>query len=142
MKIIRWMGAFRNGGTLSDSLSWELDPTQADVEVAAEPLQKNERSEIRFCRIGLLLKRSSVIKMFSGDCWSERNEEGTLVKTRNPRRAYSRHQECWCRKEYAALVVRDRGNINKKSWKIIQWFSKKYNLPILEMDRNWKEVGM
>lgn len=88
---VRWLGAFRKGnGNMLDSIRFEIN-SQADRESACE--QFKGVSEVR-ATIGLLVNPKNIIKSYRGDCWSE-YDGNKLYKTRNPRRAKSKHNESW-----------------------------------------------
>lgn len=131
--IVRWLGAFGKGADLKSSLYWELAINHE--EVAAEPLHgfyvKNGdldyASSIDHAKVGLILKRSSLIKKFNGDCWSIKQDH-KLVKTRNPR-ASTAHNEAWVRPDYVAIII--KGPISEGAFIIIEEMAAQFNLPIL-----------
>ena len=89
--FVRWLGAFRKGdGNLLDSIRFEVS-SQADRESACE--QFKGVSEVH-ATVGLLVNPKNINKSFKGDCWSE-YDGNSLKKTRNPRRARSKHNESW-----------------------------------------------
>lgn len=135
MKVVRWMGAFgRSDHSLYAALSFEL--ASCNREVAAEPIK--HRSYIDHARVGLLVSRKAVKKVFSGDVWSQ-NENGKLVKTRKP---IGNHSEAFCSPDYVAIVVKGNNNFSLEILADIKKISKEYKLPIIYFDNNgnWKEV--
>lgn len=151
-KFVRWLGAFRNGGSLHGSLDFELNRNSTD-EVAVEPFYK--KSRVAHARVGLLVDKKAIVKEFSGDCWSEPTEEGKLQKTRNPREAKSTHREAWANPHYVGVVIKGRKgstgygsgynprnegfhNLPKKVRSTIKWYADLYNLPVYNLDVNGK----
>ena len=132
MKAIRWLGAFRKeSGSLIDSFIFELTQTQRE-EVAAEAIDK--KSLIEQARVGLLVKRSAIVKVFSADCWSEYSNK-KLYKTRNPRLATGDHREIWCRPDYVAIVVKDWDHLKKRVKQPVRYIADRFELPILELKK-------
>jgi hypothetical protein len=129
--VIRWMGAFRKGGsTLHQSLSYELgDPCR---EVAGEHILDD--SKIAHVKVGLLVHPSAVIRTFTGDCWSE-PEDGILVKGRNPRTArWSHHREAFCLAKYTAIVIKvPLAELTKEVRGAILFHARKSKLPVLHL---------
>lgn len=148
MKVVRWLGSYGKANSLHASLQWELGQSVRQ-ELAAEPIE-GCTSGIPQSKIGLLAARTAVIKIFNGDCWSilvpfPSAEDGDLAgaslkKTRNPR-CSTLHREAWIRPEYRAIVVKGWNNIRPSTQKTLRWFAEMYHLPILDMNREWKEVG-
>lgn len=134
MKVVRWLGAFGNAGSLHEALGWEL--SSAARELAAEPLSGGE-SKISHAKVGLLAKSIAVIKIFDGDCWSV-NRDGRLVKTRNPRSTKCQHKEAWIRPDYAAIVI--KGQVSAQSLRTVKWFGDLYQLPILRLKKGGELV--
>lgn len=58
---IRWMGAFRKNGSLSEAIIYELT---RNTNVACEQLQKG-KSFVNFARVGLLIDPKAVYKRYS-----------------------------------------------------------------------------
>lgn len=133
--IVRWLGAFRKEYTLHQSLQFEL--TRVD-ERAAERIPKGSKISLVGASLGLLFQPKDAIKHFTGDCWSEYNEEGKLVKTRNPRRAGSGHTESWVVGHPVAIVIKGNGsnpnfgyeNLRRKTQKTIAYFAARYALKV------------
>jgi len=136
--IIRWLGAFRHKGSLSDSLKWELEQTDTSA-VAAEKLVRG-RSEIKKARVGLLVKNSAVLRRYYSDVWSKYNDKGKLVKTRREGKAYSRHAECWVSPSYIGIVV--KGTISPRVLRECVKASKKYGLDMLRLTRDGRLIAM
>lgn len=103
--VIRWLGAFRKKGSITESLSWELSQSSVSA-LAAERLSKG-KSAIRHAKVGLLVKNSAVLRKYRSDVWSE-YRGNKLIKTRKEGCAYSDHTECWVRPDYIAVVVKGR----------------------------------
>ena len=136
MKVVRWLGAFGRGESIHAALLWELTQTER-CELAAEPCLPNE-SGIR-SRVGLLVKRSAVVKRFNGDCWSI-VEGASLKKTRNPR-CSPWHREVWVRPEYTAIVCKDWHTLSSQVRRTVAWFARAHRLPVLSFE-NFKEVTL
>ena len=124
--IIRWLGAFAKGGTLAESIQYEINRSATD-EVAAEYI-KEGLSEIRHARVGLLVASKALIKRFNGDCYSVL-ENGKLVKTRNPKDTGSQHIECWVNPIYKGIVV--KGKISKSAFMTIRHIAGINNIPVM-----------
>lgn len=139
--IVRWLGAFRKGaGNLHDSLLAELTG-QVGFELAAEPLQHGKSFVPG--NVGLLAKRSALVKKFTGDVWSERHPAGNLEKTRRPAQAKSRHEEAWIRPDFAGIVVVDWGNLGGQTRKTVEYFAKRFEIPVFQLQKGkLKEVDM
>ena len=101
--IIRWLGAFGKSGDLQNSLDFE-STRQLSNEVAAEPISGNQ-GHITHARIGLLVANSAIIKLFNGDCFSVKTENGQLKKTRNPRESLC-DSEAWVHPVYLGIVIK------------------------------------
>jgi len=142
MKLVRWLGAFRDDGhSFEESLVWELTQTER-LEVAAEPIRRGEGSSIRGVRVGLLVRSRALVKAFRGDCWSEEAAGGRLFKTRNPRHG-GPHLESWVRPDFAGIVI--KGNPRRfPRWlrRTIARVAARFGLPIyqLDWDGNLREV--
>jgi hypothetical protein len=130
MKVVRWLGAYRKNGSLASSLQWELNSNSR--ECAAEPLVDG-KSAIYHAKIGLLVRRTAIIKVFHGDCWSL-VDGGKLRKNRNPRWS-TRHREAWVRPDYIAIVVKDWGHLRGSARKTLEYFGDIYGLPILRLKK-------
>ena len=130
MKAIRWLGAFRKGSaSLLDSLIWELTQNERS-EVAAEAIK--QQSLIEQSRVGLLVKRSAIKKVFTGDCWSEYQGK-TLVKNRNPKIASGLHKEIWCTPEYVGIVVKEWDHLKKQVRQPVRYIADRFKLQIYEL---------
>lgn len=142
MKVVRWIGAFAKRGTLAESLSYEFSRPATD-EVCAE--RYCGRSVIEHARVGLLVKRTAVVKRFTGDCYSVADETGRLHKTRNPRHAGSHHTEVWCNPVYVAVVLDEfnapAGLLSRKTYAEIYGFAAKNKIKVLVIDQygNWED---
>jgi len=132
MKAIRWLGAFRKSSkSLNESLVYELSRPATD-EVAAEPL--DDEPSVVAAKVGLLIEKGAIKKVFNGDCWSEYGDDGRLYKTRNPRRAWSNHREVWASPQYTGIVLKGK-DLPKRTTKTIIWVSEQYGLPIYKLDK-------
>jgi len=130
MKVVRWLGAFKKESNLYSSLKWELEQKER-FELAAEPLV-NGISAIHHSKIGLLVKRTAILKVFKGDCFSVKvGDTGKLKKTRNPRSAYSEHREAWVKPYYVGIVIQGWGYLRPHVKKTLLWFAETYSLKIL-----------
>ena len=124
VNIVRWLGAFRKGGSLHNSLKWELKENRR--EVAAEVLVGGQSHVQAY--IGLRIARGAVRKVFRGDVWSEVTARGTSLKmTRSPS-SFSDHTEAFCKPLFTAIVL--KGKVSKKAFKTVLWWSKAMDLPI------------
>jgi len=127
------MGAFRKkSSSLHSSLQFEL--SQATKEVACEYI-KNGVSEIAHANVGLMVKNTAIVKKFNGDCWSVRNSQGLLEKTRNPRHSGSLHAEAWAKPHYVAIVLKKYQCLKKSTIKTVVFWAKEKKMPILELKR-------
>lgn len=132
--IVRWLGAFRGHEyTLFESLKFEATRPTSD-EVAAEKFAGNSHIGDA-APVGLLIKNSAILKQFSGDCFSLYNENGSLYKTRNPRKAGSEHKEVFANALYTAIVVCGDGlhRLTQQDKKSIKLASKVFNLPVFKL---------
>ena len=136
--IIRWLGAFRHKGSLSDSLKWELEQAETSA-LAAEKLYRG-RSEIRKARVGLLVKNAAVLRRYYSDVWSKYNDKGKLVKTRHEGKAYSQHAECWVSPSYVGIVV--KGTISPRAMRACVKASKQYGLDMLRLTRDGRLIAI
>ena len=100
---IRWMGAFRKNGSLSESIMYELTRT---TDVACEQLQAGV-SFVDRARVGLLVDPKAVYKRFFGDVWSEYTPDGKLYTTRKGYETNSRHKESFARPVYTGIVIKN-----------------------------------
>lgn len=100
---IRWMGAFRKNGSLSEAIAYELTRT---TDVACEQLQKGI-SFVDHARVGLLVDPKAVYKRYSGDVWSEYDVAGNLSATRKGYQTNSRHRESFAKPVYTGLVIKN-----------------------------------
>lgn len=100
---IRWMGAFRKNGSLSEAIIYELT---RNTNVACEQLQKG-KSLVNFARVGLLVDPKAVYKRYKGDVWSEYTPDGKLHTTRKGYEAKSRHKEAFAKPIYTGIVIKD-----------------------------------
>lgn len=100
---IRWLGAFRKNGSLSEAISFELSRT---TDVACEQLQ-NGKSFVSHARVGLLVDPKAVYKRFTGDVWSEYTPDGKLLPTRKVWEACSLHKESFAKPVYTGLVIKN-----------------------------------
>lgn len=136
--IVRWLGAFRHGnGSLRASLLAELRG-EVGLELAAEPLIKVGRDRYRSYvpgLVGLVASRKALISVFSGDVWSERIDNGQLVKTRRPSQG---HKEAWIAPQYVAIMVKSPERISTQAKKTVNWFASQFDLPILVLTRSGK----
>jgi len=128
--IVRWLGAFGKSKSLHESLSWELSQSSVK-ELAAERLRGLE-SVIKHARVGLLVKSNAVIKSFSGDVYSVKNEDGTLKKKRSGKLGLKKscvQRECWVKPEYIGIIIKG-GSLNKKIMRTLKWFASVYRIDI------------
>lgn len=100
---IRWMGAFRKNGSLSEAVCFELSRT---TDVACEQLQSG-KSLVDHARVGLLVDPKAVYKRFAGDVWSEYTVDGSLHATRKACEAGSKHKEAFAKPVYTGLVIKN-----------------------------------
>lgn len=138
--IVRWLGAFRKGTSpLQESLQWEIKNSKKSStgEFAAEILKKGI-SQVNHSNIGLLVSNKAIVKRFNGDCWSEKAENGKLVKTRNPKEAKSSHLECWINPVYKGIVIKNYSNIKATSRRVCYNVAKNNNLPVFSLSNNGK----
>ena len=131
---IRWMGAFRQKGTLRDALLWEFRNASSDrpEEVACEIITDNVPC-IPHVTVGLLVGHESVRSRFPHDVWSERNGDGRLIPMREGSDA---HWEGFVRPRpwtYRGLVV--RGNPKNKTMRTVRWFARTRGLPVYRLKR-------
>lgn len=144
--IVRWLGAYGHGASLESSLQWEL--TQCDREVAAERFTRGRGYAARYrgeytARIGLRLAKGALIKRFPGDVYSRTGEDGRLAPTRYASGVdlcgIGRHEECFCRPVYDALVCREHpARMGKGVADTLARIAAQYNLPIIVLDVNGK----
>ena len=95
--VIRWLGAFGKGGTLSKSARFEQNRPATDV-VCAEPIWGGKsRLSNEYARIGLLVDMgvSEFVKGYAFDAYTELDSKGRRIATRNdtPSRTCSRYEE-------------------------------------------------
>lgn len=100
---IRWLGAFRKNGSLSEAIAFE---TTRATDVACERLQ-NGKSFVNQARVGLLVDPKAVYKRFDGDVWSEYTSDGRLYTTRKGYEASSKHQEAFAKPVYTGIVIKN-----------------------------------
>ena len=136
---IRFLGAFRRGSlSLEDSLAYELGKG-AHEERAAMALRGNY-PDLRVMRgVGLLFPKTSVTRVFSGDCWSESNSSGALYPTRNIRGispACHGYEECFLAKGAfpLAIVVAPSKVRNNDNYAKIESLSRMYRIPVILLD--------
>lgn len=136
--VVRWLGAFGKGSDLATSLSWEL--TQ-DREVAAEHISSGN-GKIRHARVGLLVDKRAVIRVFPGDVWSVAGEDGKLRATRYAS-GYAlrrRHHEAFCCPVYRAIVIKDHPDrIKPAIMATVRSASASFALPIVWIDGKGKK---
>ena len=99
---VRWLGAFRKNGSLSEAIRFEMTRT---TNVACEHFKK--KSRVRKARVGLLVDPTAVYKNFKGDVWSEYDPNGNLYYTQKPYEACSDHTESWAKPVYTGLVIKN-----------------------------------
>lgn len=129
--IIRWLGAFRKVGSLDGSFKWELANMRKYrkgllyEEIAAEIIRGNSKSHIQ-AKVGLVVRGTSARRKFHCDAWSEKKADGTLKAT-SPH--HTPHSEAFCAPDYVGVTI--KGQITKKSLKIVKYWAKLYDLPII-----------
>jgi len=124
--IIRWLGAYgKTEQGLIASLEFEFSRDYSD-EVCAEYLTNSMPSAIKHSRVGILVKNSALIKKYSGDVWSVKDETGRLVETRKP---VGTHTEAWCFSDFIGVVVQTP--IAKLD--DVRKFCKLHNLPLFKL---------
>ena len=136
---VRWIGAFGKGESFSESMKFELNRPITD-EIACERLESSKKNKImnpkiQHCGVGFIINKKHVFKNFNGDCWSLRDEEGRLYKTRNPKVAKSNHLESWAYPVYSKIVVVEN-KITSKILKEVKYFARKFNLEIVYLVLN------
>ena len=128
---IRWMGAFRKNGSLSEAVLFELSRT---TDVACEQLVKG-KSLVEQARVGLLVNPSAVYKRYNGDVWSEYTVDGKLHTTRKGYEATSAHKEAFAKPIYTGLVIKN-GSLATLSYAArqeIAEISKRHSLPVFRL---------
>jgi hypothetical protein len=134
MKAVRWLGLFGEISNFSESLKWELSQTKE--EVCAEILRKDGRSRVpqKFkTMIGLRVHPKAVVKVFKGDVFSYKDDNGRLRKQNNPK---GRYKEGWVFPQYIGFVLYSEYSTNpidflyKEEWETLRWFSRNHKLPI------------
>ena len=128
---IRWLGAFRREGSLSESFRFEFGRQD---EVACERIMK--RSHV-WAKVGLLVAPTAVFKRFNGDCWSEYRRRGKRVrlkKTRNPRRSGSVHAEAWAKPVYTGIVVKGK-DLRAPIWGAVKRAARRYRVPVYRLKK-------
>ena len=138
MIVIRWLGAFGKGESLHLALAWEL--SQAEREVAGEPIRRGQRSKISRPRVGLLIKSAAVRRVFHCDTWSKPGQNGRLVKGRTMAE-WKGHSEAFCLPHYAAIVVRNFAGLPTGLRRTINHFSSMYGLPVIEEGEVYKRMS-
>ena len=130
--VIRWLGAYGKSTNLAESLTWELTQTERS-ELAASPCHLGD---VAHCNVGLLVARRAVIRIYSGDAWTVKGEDGTLRKTRRPDRSAG-HGEAIVRPEYRGIVVR-WDYLSSDARAIVARHARLYRLPILDLCYTWE----
>lgn len=136
--VVRWLGAFGKGSDLAASLSWELTQNR---EVAAEHITSGN-GKIRHARVGLLVDKRAVIRVFPGDVWSVAGEDGKLRATRyaSGYALTGRHSEAFCRPVYRAIVIKDHPDrIKPVVMNAVRGASEGFSLPIVWIDSKGKK---
>ena len=122
--FIRWLGAFRKNGSLSEAISFEM---ARETPVACEQLDH--------ARVGLLVDPKAVYKRFKGDVWSEYTPDGKLYACRPYYDAFGKHKESWAKPVYTGLVIKG-GSLATLSFEAreqIKLASKKHSLPVYRL---------
>ena len=143
--FIRWLGAFRSSNTsLLDSIEYEMNRADS-VQFACEHINKNIGAGRIHARVGLLVAPNSIFREFSGDVWSERDESGKLFAGRrrtelvNAKKSPYGHTEAWSSgAPFTGIVVKGWYEISGKSRNAIRVTSKKYNIPVYEINKRGK----
>ena len=128
--FVRWMGAFGKKGSLYSSLNWEL--LNCSKEVACEHLSKG-KSSIHQSKVGLIIPKSAILKMYSGDVWSEYKGD-KLVPTRHIRNyTHKQYHECFAKPlgTIKGLKIIVQGKILNKTLRQVKNLAKKYNLEVV-----------
>lgn len=128
---IRWLGAFRKNGSLSEAVCFELSRT---TDVACEQLQSG-KSFVNHARVGLLVDPKAVYKRFTGDVWSEYTVDGSLHATRKAWEASSKHKESFAKPVYTGLVIKN-GSLETLQYAARQEVIKaveQHNLPLYKL---------
>ena len=129
--FIRWLGAFRKNGSLSEAISFEM---VRETPVACEQLQKG-KSFVDHARVALLVDPKAVYKRFKGDVWSEYTPDGKLYACRPYYDAFGKHKESWAKPVYTGLVIKG-GSLATLSFEAreqIKLASKKHSLPVYRL---------
>lgn len=137
---VRWLGAFGHSTSLSSSFEYELEI--CDREVAAEMIDLgNWCANIEHARVGLIMDRSAVHKVFPGDVWSvSSNRSRRLQTTQYGVRHSHSHTECFCDPSYAGIVVRGAWeDLSQAARTQILQASARYDLPIYTLHHKCEE---
>lgn len=135
MRVVRWLQAFRKETTLHASLRYELQNSY--FEVAAEPMRQ-ACSGISGPRVGLLVRRSAITRVFSGDVWSKWEPGGKLAPTRKA--CETTWGECFCRPEFVGIVCKNWNGLTRKDRSTVRYFARKYSLPVFQSGHNWRAI--
>lgn len=153
--FVRWLGAFGSSNSLEDSLIYELSLT--NHEVACEVI-KGRTSKISHAKIGLQVYQQSIVKKFNGDCWSVKQKtscDGDILingkenwdnlakkelrKTRNPKKAESKHGEAWALTPcYKSIQVKSLRKVSESVLTTVFDIAEKYSLPVYEFETGRK----
>ena len=138
--FVRWMGAYGHHGSLEESIRFELSRKATD-EVACEGICGF--TNINHCRVGLLVNPKNIVLGFNGDCYSVKENNGKLKKTRNPRHSGHVYAECFAKigrngkNAYIGIVIKGFGaksanldNLSMDIRKCLMSLSKEFKLPI------------
>lgn len=128
---IRWMGAFRKNGSLSEAVDFEL---QRETCVACEKLQHG-KSHVDHARVGLLVDPKAVYKRYKGDVWSSYTVDGRLHTGRKGYEAHSDHWEAFAKPVYTGLVIKN-GSLETLQFaarKEIQKICEQHQLPVYKL---------
>ena len=142
MKVIRWLGAYGRGSSLRAALHWEFTQ-QERKELAAEPLLNKFDQESQIdCKVGLLVKRSAIKKIYRGDVFSKvDSSNGCLKKTRHHLES-TYHGEAFVAPCYVAIVVKGWLEISESTRRLLVSQAREHSLKILDYNDNYREVDL
>ena len=130
--FVRWMGAFGKNSSLYGSLNYEM--TNTTIEVACEHLAKG-KSSIKHARIGIIIPKSAILKMYQGDVWSIR--EGDKLKRTRRGSGYSdkKYHECFSSPlgsvKGCKIIITNVCNLKKETKREAYRIASKYNMEIV-----------
>jgi hypothetical protein len=134
--LVRWLGAFRTQGTISEAIDYEMGPSVALR--CAELIKKGAASEIDR-GVGLLVRNSALVRKFRSDIYSV--PDGRRLRQTQPEDdSYSSHTEAWVRPDYIGIVIKSRSHLHRtiqqKTLLAVAQAATRHNLPVFRLRNN------